>query len=297
MSDSFKDIGDRLKAYRLGRDIPPEALAEKIGVSRAALYRYEKGIPPKLETLEKIAQVLDVSLPSLLGVGVEYIASSVSFFERMRQIEMEAKHISVLFGPISYLLTSKEFDEYLPEVLIEGLPADIDNHDQCLEDIEKIVEILKERKRNYEKQKPSILCLVSASELQRFVYHGFVGRNGLPPKLQKQRIEVAKHEIEYIIKALENPPIGIQIGVLSDTMPNSAFQIFRQPDRDIVAISPFKLGDLPNTRIGVGLITSSPEAVKLHTEITETLWSRSLKGQAAIDYIKRNILDSKISSS
>ena len=38
-------------------------------------------------------------MPTLLGVGVEYVASAVSYFERMRQIEETSEHIIVLAGP------------------------------------------------------------------------------------------------------------------------------------------------------------------------------------------------------
>ena len=48
-------------------------------------------------------------MPTLLGVGVEYIASAVSYFERMRQIEESAEHIIVLAGPISYRARVRRF--------------------------------------------------------------------------------------------------------------------------------------------------------------------------------------------
>ena len=64
-------------------------------------------------------------MPTLLGVGVEYIASAVSYFERMRQIEETAEHIIVLAGPISYVLASDAFDHALGEVLRESVPDGI----------------------------------------------------------------------------------------------------------------------------------------------------------------------------
>ena len=87
-----------------------EEIAQKLGISRTALYRFEKGEVAKIETLENLADLLQVSVPTLLGVGVEYIASAVSYFERMRQIEETAEHIIVLAGPISYVLASDAFD-------------------------------------------------------------------------------------------------------------------------------------------------------------------------------------------
>ena len=87
MSLCFDDIGDRLKAFRLASGLSADEIANRIGISRTALYRFEKGEVAKIDTLEKLADLLDVSVPTLLGVGVEYIPSAVAFFERLRQVE------------------------------------------------------------------------------------------------------------------------------------------------------------------------------------------------------------------
>src|SRR5580692_13098874 len=87
MAVRFDDIGNRLKAFRLGSGLAADEIASRLGISRTALYRFEKGELAKIETLEKLAELLGVSIPTLLGVGVEYIGSAVAYFERMRQIE------------------------------------------------------------------------------------------------------------------------------------------------------------------------------------------------------------------
>jgi len=92
----FDDIGNRLKAFRLGSGLSADEIANRLGISRTALYRFEKGELAKIETLEKLAELLGVSVPTLLGVGVEYVASAVAYFERMRQIEETSEHIIVL---------------------------------------------------------------------------------------------------------------------------------------------------------------------------------------------------------
>src|SRR2546423_10516913 len=109
----FDDIGNRLKAFRLGSGLSADEIANRLGISRTALYRFEKGELAKIETLERLAELLDVSMPTLLGVGIEYVPSAVSYFERMRQIEEAAEHIVVLAGPISFLLASDQFAQTL----------------------------------------------------------------------------------------------------------------------------------------------------------------------------------------
>src|SRR5919201_2388796 len=119
MAIRFDDIGNRLKAFRLGSGLSADEIANRLGISRTALYRFEKGELAKIETLEKLSELLDVSIPTLLGVGVEYVASAISYFERMRQIEEKSEHSIVLAGPISYLPACDPLDHKSEEFLRE----------------------------------------------------------------------------------------------------------------------------------------------------------------------------------
>src|SRR5579863_2400216 len=121
MAFHYEEIGQRLKAYRLGSGLSADELAKKIGISRTALYRFEQGELAKINTLERLAELLKVSIPTLLGVGIEYIPSAVGYFERMRQIEETAEQIVILSGPISFLLASDDFAAALEEVLTENI--------------------------------------------------------------------------------------------------------------------------------------------------------------------------------
>jgi len=288
MSNDLLDIGLRLRAFRLGRGISPEELAARIGISRAALYRSEKGDITKIETLSRISEVLGVSLPSLLGVGVEYVDSALAFFERMRQIEEQSHQIVVLFGPISFLLTSPDYDTVLREVLIEALPDGGDRGAE-VEAIDRLMAILAERKRQYAVRKPNIVSLVSAAELDHFLHNGLIGRLDLPKQVVDSRRQKALQEARRIHALLREQPIGIQIGIVRETVPSTTFQIFRQADRSLLAISPFRLGEQPNVQVGVAMITSAPEAMALHERIADDLWRRSLKGAEAAQFLNQRI--------
>src|SRR5580704_8718921 len=232
MAIRFDDIGHRLKAFRLGSGLSAEEIAQKLGISRTALYRFEKGEVAKIETLEKLAELLQVSVPTLLGVGVEYIATAVSYFERMRQIEETAEHVIVLAGPISYVLASDAFDRALGDILRESVPDAIET---------------------------------------------------------RERRALARAEAEHFTALMENEPIGVQIGIVLDTLPHTSFQIFRQPDRQILALSPFRLGEEPNIRVGMAMITSAPEALSLHEKMARDLWASALKGPAAVRFMRTMI--------
>jgi transcriptional regulator with XRE-family HTH domain len=286
MAVRFDDIGNRLKAFRLGSGLSADEIASRLDISRTALYRFEKGELVKIETLEKLAELLSVSVPTLLGVGVEYVASAVSYFERMRQIEEACEHIIVLAGPISYLLASDAFDAALGEVLRESIPDTLPARKRALEAVDEITAVLRQRKESYRRRQPGIVNLISASEMEEFLENGLIGRLGLPDDVRRERRALARAEAEHFATLIENEPIGVQIGIVADTLPHASFQLFRQPDRQILALSPFRLGAQPNIRVGVAMITSAPEALALHEKMAKELWQRALKGAAAVDFLR-----------
>lgn len=280
-----------MKAFRLGAGLTPEQLAKQAGVSRAAIYRYESGQPAKIDTLVKIADLLDVSLPTLLGAGVEYIASAISFFERMRQLEENVEQITVLFGPVSYLLTTDLYDEYMPNILRESIPTNVEGYEQAVAEVDTLIAILQDRKRTYRKRTPNIISLTSAAELTQFLRLGFVGTHNPEGVDIERRREVARIEIENIVQLLRNQPIGVQLGVVVDSMPGSSLQIFKQATRKSVAVSPYRLGAFANIRLGVATISSAPDATELYQSVTTQLWARALKGEQAADFIEKNVLN------
>ena len=83
--------------------------------------------------------------------------------------------------------------------------------------------------------------------------------------------------------------MGVQIGIVTETLPHTGFQVFRQPDAKTLTISPFRLGEQPNIRIGVAMITFAPEAVALHEEATKEMWQHALKGKDGANYLRRLI--------
>jgi transcriptional regulator with XRE-family HTH domain len=281
----FDDIGNRLKAFRLGSGLSAEEIAQKLGISRTALYRFEKGEVAKIETLESLAELLQVSVPTLLGVGVEYVASAISYFERMRQIEQTAEHVIVLAGPISYVLASASFERALGDVLRESVPEN-DRSERALAQIDELMDVLHQRKECYRRRQPAIVNLIAAAEMERFLRNGLVGRFDLPEKIRRERRALARAEAEHFTALMENEPLGVQIGIVRDTLPHTSFQIFRQPDRHILALSPFRLGEEPNIRVGVAMITSAPEALALHEKMARELWASALKGPAAVRFMR-----------
>ena len=286
MGMRFEEIGARLRAFRLGSGMSAEQIGKKIGISRTALYRFEKGDVVKIETLASLGKLLGVSLPSLLGVEMEYISSAVAYFERLRQLELEADRITVLAGPISLLLASEEFRKSAQSLLRESIADDDPRRRKMLEDIDRIIAILDQRRRNYHTRRPAIVNLVSALDIERLLRAGFVGRPFITPRDVRERQRRARAEVEHLAHLMETEPIGVQIGLVTDPLPRSGFQIFRRGHRKTLSISPFRLGEQPHVRLGVAMITESEEAVALHEAVADEKWRGALKGAEAAAYLR-----------
>jgi len=172
-------------------------------------------------------------------------------------------------------------------VLSESIPEKVDNRRRALADVERIMAILRERKHQYRARRPAIVNLIAASEIERFLQNGLAGRLDLPAKERRERQRHARAEVEHFLGAIEEHPIGVQIGIVPDTLPQTGFQIFRQPDREVLTLSPFRLGEHPNVRVGVAMLTSAPEALALHHKAAEEMWQRAHKGAAAANLLRR----------
>ena len=273
------DIGRRLKAHRIGRGQTADEIAEKLGISRAAVYRIESGEVVKIETLERLASELDTSLASLLGVSIEYHPTAISYFERMRQIEEESDQVVAHFPPISYLLTSENYPVHLKKMLVESLPSYVGDNRKSMREIDTVISILDERKKARSLRRLSVVNFVTIPELERWLKLGVVGRFDLPDPEIAIRRAAARSEVEHLIGLVEGEPMGIQIALLEETLPNITFQLFRRRDQTRLGLSPFRLGgELPNIRLGLAMVTSDALAVELYEKLADDLWRRAHKG-------------------
>jgi transcriptional regulator with XRE-family HTH domain len=295
MPVDFMQIGLRLKAHRLGMGLSPEEAADRLGVSRAALYNYERGSTPiKVETLERMAEILGVSLPSLLGAGTEYFSSAIAYFERLRQLEEQSERVTLFYEPITFLLTSKDFSRTLRTMLVEGLPAAVADRDKAIDEIDRLLVILEQRRSITIPGGPTIAGLIGLTEVRRLLRTGLIGTYSLSDKQREARRLIARQEVERTADLMEQEPLGMQTGVIDDTVPNQTFEICRLRDRSsLVAISPFRLGEFPNVRLGVASITAATDAVDLYERLAATMWQRAAKGAAGAALLRRAVAELK----
>lgn len=285
-SIDYASLGNRLRAYRVGAGLQAEEIAAQLGVSRAVVYRMEKGEIVKIETLERLAKLLGTSLASILGVEVEYYSNALGLFERMRQLEQSSDRIFAHFEPISQLLTSDEYLQSLRTMLLEAIPRQTGGVFKQKE-AEEFIRIIAERRAWFESRRPHLVALIGLHELQRFVQLGVVGRLELPDTVRRERQRLAAREVERMAEQMENAPLNVQIGLIDDVMPSSTFQMFASTRRKFVAVSPFRLGELPNVRNGIATVTAAPEAVKMYENMIARLWRHAYKGETGARLLRQ----------
>ena len=289
MSMRFTEIGQQLRAYRLESGLRAEEIAARLGVSRAALYRYEKGEVIKLDTIKRLAELLKISPLSLLGIGVEYYNRPIGYFERIRQIEETADQILQLFGPVCYLTTSDAYDAALAEAFEETADQAGTERTAMRSMAEQVLGILAARKRMYAMRRPGIIAMVSLGSVQRLLETGIAGSLSVSDRVRRICRDVAVTEVDNMATLMETEPMGLQFGLLAGAEPSSSFKILRARDRVSLAINPFKPDTHPSAHTGVAMITGADEAVAAHQRVAEASWREAIKGPAGAARLRQLI--------
>ncbi|MCX8665807.1 MULTISPECIES: helix-turn-helix domain-containing protein [unclassified Gilliamella] len=277
-------IGQRLRAYRIAASLKAEDVAKNLKISRAAVYRLEKGEIVKIETLERLAFLLNTSFASLLGIDTEYYSSGEGFFERMRQLEEQSTHIYSHFDPFSFLLTSPNYLNHLA-MMIEESSESIEPQKYAV-----ILSILKHRKIQFYQSIPKVINLISLRNVERLLHIGLVGNLTISPGKKSERMLLARKEVYHLIELIEQQSYAPTIAITQEAIPSIAFQIFYQNGEPIsLAMSPFRLGELPNVTTGIASITSSNDAIKRYRSLFDRLWKNSAKDEHAIDLLKTTL--------
>lgn len=276
----FADVGQQLRAYRLESGMRAEEIAARLGVSRAALYRYEKGEVIKLETIRRLAELLKISPLSLLGIGVEYFSRPTAYAERLRNLEEQADQLLQVGGRLVQPLTTDAFDGAMTEAWTEAAEASSDRG-LARGAIEQALQTLAQRKRNHQSRRPNVTAILSESAVRRFLTDGICGGAALPDRTRARCRMAAAGEMASIASMIENAPIGLQIGFTHGAEPSGSFRIIRGRDRAHVITSPFSVDGMPWISTGVTAITSAEDAVATHQRVAETLWRDALKGPEA----------------
>ncbi len=293
----FTDIGQQLRAYRLESGLRAEEIAARLGVSRAALYRYEKGEVIKLDTVKRLAELLKISPLSLLGIGVEYYNRAAGFLERLRQVEETADQILQVNGALCYLVTSDAYDATLAEAFAEAAERASGERDRAAQRavLDQVLSLLTTRKRMYASRRPGIIAMLSTGGIERLLALGIAGALPLSDRLRGACRQIAAAEIENIANLIEAEPMGLQFGLIPDGAEQvGSFQVLRARDRATLVVNPFPSDMHPGAQIGVAMVTSADEAIAAHQRVAEQNWREAAKGAAAAARVRAMLAAHKV---
>jgi transcriptional regulator with XRE-family HTH domain len=276
----FADIGQQLRAYRLESGLRAEEIAARLGVSRAALYRYEKGEVIKLDTIRRLAELLKISPLSLLGIGIDYFSRPLAFLERLRQLEEEADQILIFGGATCFQVTTEAFETALTEAWAEAAEAAPDGL-QGRAQAEQALSTLAQRRRLYQQRRPNIIAILSEGALRLMLEQGIAPGLAASERSRARCRAAARAEVENIAELMEAVPIGLQIGLKEGPEPAGSFMVLRGRERAHVVTTPFPADSGAVIGTGVATVTAAEEAVGLHQRVAETAWREALKGSAA----------------
>ena len=281
----FADIGQQLRAYRLESGLRAEEIASRLGVSRAALYRYEKGDVIKLDTVQRLSQLLKISPLSLMGIGVEYYGRPSAFFERLRQIEETADQELFAYTPVCYLTTSDAYDAALAGALQDAATAVGVDRGQASAAAEQLLGVLTARKRLYMQRRPGIIAVLSLPAIRGFLEQGVGGQLPVSERTRRRCQDAAAQEISRVADLMEAQPMGLQFGLVPHSGQGS-FALLRSRDRATLAINPFAPDTPPTGQNGVSIITGADEAIAAHQKVAEPLWREAVKGPEAAAQVR-----------
>ena len=284
----FAEIGQQLRAYRLESGLRAEEIAARLGVSRAALYRYEKGEVIKLDTIRRLAELLKISPLSLLGIGVEYFGRPAAFQERLRQVEEQADQILQVGGGLCYPVSTDAFDGALAEAWTEVADASPDRL-LARTQIEQMLGLLTARKKLQQSRKSNIIALLGEATIARMLTDGVASGLALSDRARMRCRLAARAEAEAIADLMESVPIGLQIGLIAGPEPAGPFMVLRGRERAHVVGSAFAPDAHPNAAAGVAFITAADEAVGTHQRVAEAAWREAMKGSEAAARVRELI--------
>ncbi|MBR0645055.1 helix-turn-helix domain-containing protein [Plastoroseomonas hellenica] len=281
----FADIGQQLRSYRLESGLRAEEIAARLGVSRAALYRYEKGEVIKLDTIRRLAELLKISPLSLLGIGVEYFARPAGFQERLRQAEEQADQIMVLGGALCLQVATDGLEGAIAEAWAEMAEAGGERA-QARAAADQLLGLIQARRRLHAQRRPTLTVLLGEGALRRLLAEGLCGGHRLSERVSLRCRHAARMEVEQLANLMESGPIGVQVGLIAGPEPSSPFLLLRGRERSHVVTGPFSPDAAPPGGTGVAMITAGEDAVSIHQRVTESTWRDSLKGPAAAERLR-----------
>ena len=219
MEDKFM-ISMRIRELRKQAKLSQEMMAEKIGVSRQAITKWETGLGvPDIENLVAIADLFKLSLDELMGRDIEHETLAKDYlYESVTEYDIDGKKdFDISFMGANQLKLYAYEGEKVKVILLSDTIADIQNELKTkIDDIKRKIDIDIKRVGNLSetvaKNELTIKILIPQ------LYIGEVDLNGNTNMLELKNLELDNVEFSGKAKeiALENIKSHIEIDTNED---------------------------------------------------------------------------------
>lgn len=219
MEDKFM-ISMRIRELRKQAKLSQEMMAEKIGVSRQAITKWETGLGvPDIENLVAIADLFKLSLDELMGRDIEHETLAKDYlYESVTEYDIDGKKdFDISFMGANKLKLYAYEGEKVKVILLSDTIADIQNELKTkIDDIKRKIDIDIKRVGNLSetvaKNELTIKILIPQ------LYIGEVDLNGNTNLLELKNLELDNIEFSGKAKeiALENIKSHIEIDTNED---------------------------------------------------------------------------------
>ena len=219
MEDKFM-ISMRIRELRKQANLSQEMMAEKIGVSRQAITKWETGLGvPDIENLVAIADLFKLSLDELMGRDIEHETLAKDYlYESVTEYDIDGKKdFDISFMGANKLKLYAYEGEKVKVILLSDTIADIQNELKTkIDDIKRKIDIDIKRVGNLSetvaKNELTIKILIPQ------LYIGEVDLNGNTNMLELKNLELDNVEFSGKAKeiALENIKSHIEIDTNED---------------------------------------------------------------------------------
>lgn len=219
MEDKFM-VSMRIRELRKQAKLSQEMMAEKIGVSRQAITKWETGLGvPDIENLVAIADLFKLSLDELMGRDIEHETLAKDYlYESVTEYDIDGKKdFDISFMGANKLKLYAYEGEKVKVILLSDTIADIQNELKTkIDDIKRKIDIDIKRVGNLSetvaKNELTIKILIPQ------LYIGEVDLNGNTNMLELKNLELDNVEFSGKAKeiALENIKSHIEIDTNED---------------------------------------------------------------------------------
>jgi len=221
------NVGERIKKYRTGK-MSRDELAEKLGVGHSSIANYEQNTrEPNFERLEKISDILGISLKELLfdepeNIGIEYKLKELSKLKRLIRKDI-GKELNTCGKSIFYLKNNKRVP--IVKTVTSGIVSSENKERMDSMSIEDEIKALNEKFCNLNKK----------TQIEREEYQNKLKEIGDIPIETKPFIDVDKYDTEIAERTLKDITDMFKIA--------SVFQD-KLVKRLLISESSFKIGEI-----------------------------------------------------